>query len=131
MTPTKRHLSLFVFALLVGCASDPAVTGKPQDWMGHPASDLRASQGEPTKIVHQSNGDEVWEYVNSRGYIVPKGESMSAGLGGGVGGFSMEKRPEDRPAEEINLSRFKIRNGKVVEWYASRSVNGRVVWQDH
>ncbi len=93
--------------------------------------------GEPARVVTSPKGDEVWEYEKSKDYIVPKGENVNLGFGGigssggGAGAFSMEKRPEDRQANEGRLFRFKVSNGKVVEWYANRSVNGRVIWEDH
>jgi hypothetical protein len=136
-----KFLKLIAFALaafLIGCAtSDPMVTGKPQHWKGKPSLDLRTAWGDPTRVIPQANGDQVWEYSRSGDFTVPKGESMSLGfrgLGGaygGSGGFSMEKRPEDRMSREEELYRFKIRKEKIVEWYAARFVDGRKVWEDH
>jgi hypothetical protein len=133
----KKNLSLLLLAFLVSCAtSDPMVTGKPQDWKGKPASDLKSAWGEPTRIIPSSTGAEVWEYARSADYVIPKGENMRlgfAGLGaasGGAGGFSLEKRPEDRNSREDELFRFKIRNGKIIQWYAARFVDGRKVWED-
>ena len=126
-----------VVILLVGCAGDPLMSGKPQDWIGHPASDLRSAWGEPTRIMTESNGAEVWEYHKASDVIIPKGENMRLGFSGvggpygGSGGFSMEKRPDDRPAKDEQLFRFKIRNGKVNRWYAARMLDGRVIWEDH
>jgi len=131
MNRIRRWLSLCVFAALVGCASDPLMSGKPQDWVGHQATELRAVLGEPTRILPSAKGGEVWEYVKGKDYVIPNGENLSGGFGGGVGGFSMEKRPEDQAAHEEQLFRFKIKNGVVSEWYANRTVNGRVVWEDH
>ena len=57
-----------------------------------------------------------------------------AGIGssvGGAGGFSSEKRPEDHVSREEQIYRFKIRGGRIVEWYAARIVDGRKVWEDH
>ena len=45
--------------------------------------------------------------------------------------FSMEKRPEDRKGREEKLSRFKIHEGKIKAWYATRIVDGRTVREDH
>lgn len=129
---------LLISILLCGCASSvPLLTGKPQDWKGKPADDLRAGWGEPTHVMRESNGDEVWEYREAGNRVIPKGESMSfgfAGIGspyGGAGGFSSEKRPEDRVSHEENVCRFKIRDGKIRDWYAARIIDGRTVWEDH
>lgn len=134
----KTILAILVVAVLVGCvSSDPLMTGKPQDWQGKPASDLKAALGEPMHVITASNGDEIWEYHKANDVVIPKGENMSfgfAGLGssaGGAGGFSSEKRPEDRISRVENLYRFKIRGGKVREWYAARIMDGRIVWEDH
>lgn len=136
----KSLFPLLTLSLLVGCAtSDPLMTGKPQDWKGKPAADLRAGWGEPTSTIRQSNGDEVWVYHKAGDRVIPKGESTSFAFGGiGTGstygasaGFSSEKRPEDRLSHEENVCRFKIRNGKIREWYAARIVDGRTVWEDH
>ncbi len=134
----KPVFPILLVAFFVGCASpDPMVTGKPQDWRGKLALDLRAAWGEPTRIITATNGDEVWEYHEGNSMVIPKGESMSLGFGGlgspsgGAGGFSSEKRPEDRTSRVEKLFRFKIRGGKIVEWYAARSVDGRTVWEDH
>jgi hypothetical protein len=132
----KQTFSILLVAFLVSCASpDPMVTGKPQDWKGKASIDLRTALGEPTRIISQSNGDEVWEYRESADYTIPKGESIRAGLGsspsGGTGLFSMEKRPEDRTSRQEQLFRFKIRQGKIIEWYAARFADGRKVWEDH
>jgi hypothetical protein len=135
----KKLLISCLVCLFAGCATDPIMSGKPQDWQGHQASELRAAWGEPTRIIPSTNEAEVWEYSAAKDVIIPKGENMNLGFGGfrsgSVGGssgaFSMEKRPEDRPAQEGQLFRFKIRKGKIVEWYANRTVNGHVVWEDH
>lgn len=133
-----KQLLLAVLISVVGCSTpDPMVTGKPQDWRGRPAVDLRTAWGEPTRIIPQSNGDEVWEYRESSDFVIPKGENINLGFGGlgsdrgGGGAFSMEKRPEDRIGHEVKLYRFKIRAGKIEEWYAARIVNGRTVWEDN
>jgi hypothetical protein len=133
----KLLASIFFAALAAGCAtSDPVMSGKPQDWVGHEGSELRSVMGEPTRVIPNANGDQVWEYEKSKDFIIPRGENMSlgfAGIGssaGGAGGFSMEKRPDDQQSRETQLFRFKIRNGKVVRWYANRAVNGKIVWED-
>ena len=135
MRPTLI-ISLIVL-ILTGCASDPLMSGKPQDWVGHQATELRGAMGEPARIIPSANGAEIWEFVKDKDYVVPKGENMSFGFGGlggphgGAGAFSMEKRPDDQAAHETKLFRFKIKNGVVSEWYANRVVNGRMVWEDH
>ena len=69
--------------------------------------------------------------------LVPKGENMSFGFAGigssssGAGGFSSEKRPEDRISRGETLFRFKIHEGKIKAWYAARILDGRtgqVLW---
>ena len=133
----KRIALLLALLALFGCASDPLVTGKPQDWKGRAAADLRTAMGTPTRIITAANGDEIWEYYLSRDRMIPKGESMNfsfGGLGstaGGAGGFASEKRPEDRLSRVEQLRRFKIHKGKVTEWYAANIVDGRTVWEDH
>jgi hypothetical protein len=137
---TATVIPIFVVALtFCGCATDPMVTGLPQHWKGKPATDLKAAMGEPNRIVQQSSGAEVWEYIRSEQVMIPKGENTSLAFGlagggnsfGGAGGFSSEKRPEDRTSNVENLRRFKIEKGKVTSWYAARIVDGRVVWEDH
>lgn len=133
----KKLMAALAVAFAAGCASDPLMSGKPQDWVGHQSSQLRATMGEPNKVIASTKGAEIWEYVKDKDYVIPRGENMSLGfrgLGGpygGSGGFSMDKRPDDRQTHEEQLFRFKIKNGKVTEWYANRTVNGQVVWEDH
>ncbi len=133
----KSLWMVLISVLLTGCVSDPVLTGKPQHWKGKSASDLKAAWGAPTRIIPESNGTEVWEYHKATDMIIPKGENMRLGFGGlggqfgGSGAFSMEKRPEDRPAREEQVFRFKVRDGKITRWYAARILDGRIVWEDH
>ena len=132
----KATIVILLAVLLVSCASDPMVTGKPQHWKGKPAADLETAWGKPTRVVTASSGDQIWEYYQSGDLLIPKGENMSfgfAGIGastGGAGAFSSEKRPEDRVSREVKLFRFKVRDGKIREWYAARTLDGRTVWED-
>lgn len=129
---TALVLSILIFS---GCASDPLVTGKPQDWVGKPAVDLKKFMGEPQQSITSANGAEVWTYRSAEDRIIPKGESMSffggANTERAAGAFSSEKRPEDRMTKIEHLYRFKVKGGIVTEWYAARIVDGRTVWEDH
>ena len=123
--------------VLAGCASDPLLTGKPQDWQGKPAADLRAAWGEPTKVITQSDG-EYWEYSNSGDYLAPAEENMrfnagGFGSGGGFGASGAVKTTKqgERISRYENIARFLIRDGKVKKWSASRIVDGQTVWSDH
>ena len=141
MKPTQNiALVSLVCLALFGCATaDPRITNKPADWKGKPAADLVRFQGEPTRVVKDADGSELWEYYKAEDMIIPKGENTSffggifggSGAINGSGAFSSEKRPEDRKARVENTMRFKIQEGRIVSVFASRSVDGRVVWQDH
>ena len=151
-----RKLSIMLFALiLVGCASDPLMTGEPHDWVGHLASDLRAAMGEPTRIIHQSNyqendpaiaklfepksGDvEIWEYRTEGETVSPKqsdtgfnrhGADSALGFGA-HGGINTTETPAHQSHYE-NIWRYEIQNGKVVKWYAARLLDGKTVWSQH
>ena len=121
---------------LLGCATaDPRITNKPQDWRSKPATDLTQFMGQPGRTVTSADGSELWEYHLAKDMVIPKGESMSF-FGGGAnwglsGAFASEKRPEDRTSHVEQIQRFKIQQGKIVGVYASRIVDGRVVWEDH
>lgn len=69
--------------------TDPMVTGLPQHWKGKPAADLKAAMGEPTRIIPQSTGAEVWEYVRSEQVLIPKGENSSFAFGLAGGGKTL------------------------------------------
>lgn len=134
----RLMLSLLGFVLLAACASNPVLTGKPQDWKGKPAGDLRAVLGKPTRIITQTDGSEIWEYVNSGEFIAPQEENTSFRMGGGSGGGMFGASGGintvthgQRLSQYQNITRFQIRKGKVKGWYASRIVDGRVVWEDH
>lgn len=121
--------------LLLGCVSDPVMTGKPQHWRGKSADSLRASWGEPTRIIRESERVEVWEYVKSGDFIAPGRERTDFNVGpkpfgGATGGITTLKQGE-RISEYENIRRFKIKDGKVTGWYAARMEGGRVVWEDH
>jgi len=91
--------------------------------------------GEPSRIVKEANGDEVWIYSKEGDRIIPKGESTSFGFGamgsGASSTYSSEQRLDDRLSHEETIWRFKIRNSKIREWGAARLVDGRIVWEDH
>jgi hypothetical protein len=128
---------LFAVLLLAGCAN-PVMTGKPQHWMHKPAEDLKAVWGQPTRTIPQKDGTEVWEYVKSGDFVAPGEDDTTFGMrgSGGGGGFRASggahttKRGE-HPSRYENVWRFMIKNGKVCQWYASRTEDGRIVWEDH
>lgn len=134
----KTLLYAAVALLFTGCASDPVLTGKPQDWKGKPAADLRAAWGDPTRIIPESGSVEVWEYVKDGDFVAPKREDTSFRLGGGggsgmfaaAGGISTLKHDE-RLSRYENIWRYKIKDGKITGWYAARMEDGRIIWQDH
>jgi len=123
--------------LLGACATNPVLSGKPQDWKGRSAEEMRAALGNPTKIIPQKDG-EVWVYSKSGEFVAPAEENMrfsAAGGGGGTfmgasGGVNTTKQPQ-RQAEYENVWRFLVKGGKVKKWYAQRFVDGQVVWEDH
>ena len=127
---------------LFGCATttaDPRITNNLADWRGRPAAELVGFQGEPTRVVKDPDGSELWEYYKAVDMIVPKGENMSffggvfggSGASGGSGAFSSEKRPEDRTSHVESTMRYKIRQGVIVAVFASRVIDAKVVWEDH
>jgi hypothetical protein len=124
--------------LLGGCVSDPMLTGKPQDWKGKAASDLRAGWGEPTRIIPQTGGVEIWEYTKTGELVAPEQNNTSFNMGGGGGanffrargGINTTKH-EQRLSQYQNIWRFMIRSGKVKKWSAARIVDGQTVWSDH
>jgi hypothetical protein len=151
----RRILIIFSALALVGCASDPLMTGEPHDWVGHLASDLKAAMGEPTRIIHQSNyqdndpaisklfeaksgESEIWEYVQTGDAVSPKESSTAfnmhgadSNLGFGAhGGINTTESPAHQSHYE-NIWRYEIKNGKVVKWYAARLVDGKTVWSQH
>jgi hypothetical protein len=142
LLPFASLLAL-VFA---GCASDPLLSGKPQDWQGKPAADLRAAWGEPTKVITQSDG-EYWEYTNGKDYVIPASEDTNFRLGGGSSGYNSgtgasssgfgasggisKSKSGERVSHVENVARFLIRDGKVKKWSAARIVDGQTVWSDH
>jgi hypothetical protein len=133
----KLATTFFFIVLIAGCASDPLLTGKPQDWKGRPASQLEMAWGPPTRRIQSSDKIEVWEYVKSGDFVAPKREDTSFRVGGGSGagmfgasGGITTLKHDERLSRYENIWRFKIKNGKVVGWYAARLEDGRIVWQD-
>jgi hypothetical protein len=94
---------------LVGCATNPLMTGEPDDWVGHTTTELRAGLGEPNRVVPQADGKEVWEYVSTGTYV----------------------RENRSPGTYENLSRYGIKNGIIKSWFFERAEDGRVVEKDH
>lgn len=168
----RKILIVFSALALVGCASDPLMTGEPHDWVGHRATDLKAAMGEPTRVIEQSNynaddlkiakmfeakdqgGIEILEYVQEGDFVTPKesdtkfrfggfgGSTTTAnsygntavsntrgGFGGG-GGIKTTESPEHM-SHFVNLTRFEVRNGIIVKWFQSRTVDGLVLWTHH
>lgn len=132
----KRLITIALpLILFCACASNPLMTGKPQHWKGRSAEELRAGLGEPTRVMPQPNGAEIWEYVKSGEFHSPEQETFRFGGGrvpfGGIqGGATTVKEKEGIKGYE-DLLRFEIRGGKVRSWYAQRTEGGRVVWSDH
>ena len=124
-----------VLALLTACTTNPVLSGKPQDWVGHDAGEMRTSLGEPTKIVPQKDGSEVWIYSRTGEFVAPAEENTNFQIGGnaftGAGGGINTVKGREHQAEFENVSRFLIKNGRVKQWWAQRLVDGRVVWEDH
>lgn len=133
----KTPLFMAIAFLFVGCASNPVLTGKPQDWKGKSASDLEAAWGEPTRVISQSDGTEVWEYVKTGEFVAPENERTSFNVGGGggstffgaSGGINTTEQGQ-RLSQYENIFRFQINNGKVRKWFAARIVDGQTVWSD-
>lgn len=134
-----RHLILICAILtFAGCVSNPLLTGKPQDWKGKLAADLRAALGPPIRIIPESGGTEIWEYVNTGEFVAPKEENTSFRMGGaggsgmfGASGGINTLTHNERLSRYENVSRFQIKNGRVKRWYAARVEDGRTVWEDH
>jgi len=121
---------------LTGCAtSNPLMTGKPQDWMWKPAAELKTALGEPTRVIPQQDGAEIWEYVTKEEFVAPGEEKMTFGAGkapfGGIAGGSRTTKRGERASSYVNTWRYLIRDGKVRKWYAERMEDGKVVWSDH
>ena len=134
--PMKINLLLVVSMLaLVGCVlRDPLMTGHARDWKGHPSSDLQAIMGVPTRIVPRPNGAEVWEYVQEGEFVAPKEKDTGFSLGGarGFGSFGASggittTETGERQSHYRNLWRYGVKNGKITDFYAERSVDGKVV----
>lgn len=131
-------IGICLTAVLSGCASNPVLTGKPQHWKGRSVAELKAALGEPTRVIAQAKGVEVWEYINGGDFVAPKEENTNFRVGGsgggalfGAGGGISTVTHGERLSRFENVTRFEIRHGKVKRWYASRVVDGRVVWEDH
>jgi len=126
--------ALFAATLLSGCASDPVMSGKAQDWVGHDASELRQAWGEPERII-PNRGGEVWQYVNKGDFVSPEHSSTQFGVGrvpfGGISGGADTVKDREHASQYENKFRFFIKDGKVKKWFESRSVDGRTVWEDH
>jgi hypothetical protein len=121
--------------LLCACASNPMMTGKPQHWRGKGSEEVRAGLGEPTRILAQGSGSEIWEYRTGGEFLSPGQERMQFGAGrafmGGIRGTATTVTEGERIKGYENLLRLEIRGGKVRKWYAERTEGGRVVWSDH
>jgi len=127
-----------VCAGLLGCATNPVMSGRPQDWRGHSAEEMRAGLGEPTSIKPQTDGSEIWEYRKSGDFVAPAEENMSFRAGGfsnggfaGANGKVRTLKSGEHEASYENIWRFQFRNGKVRRWSAARLVDGVTVWSDH
>jgi hypothetical protein len=122
----------------IGCATDPLMSGKAEDWVGHLGTDLKTSWGEPTNVIRKSDGTEIWEYLQSGDFRSPEQENTSFRLGGlsggnafsAGGGINTTKNKEHIGTYQ-KIFRFSIKAGKIKSWYAARVEDGRVVWEDH
>jgi hypothetical protein len=137
----KTTIPILLAALvLCGCASttkNPLMTGNPKDWRGHPTADLIAACGQPAHIFNQSDG-EIWQYVNERDAIVPKGSHMafnmrgfSDGYGsanGAAGGFESH---DQYTAHFKRTDNFEIKDGIIKRWYGEIDQNGQIIWKGH
>jgi hypothetical protein len=134
----KSLFAAIVLLLFTACASNPVLSGKPQDWKGKGADEMRAALGEPTEIKPQADGSEIWIYRKTGEFLAPAKERTDfrvggAGDGGAFGargGINSSKRSEQVTDYE-NIWRFQIKNGKVRRWYAQRFEGGQLVWEDH
>lgn len=136
----KTTIPILLAALILcGCATEknPLLTGNPKDWRGHPTSDLVAAHGQPTRVLHQSDGD-IWQYVQERDAVVPKGShaafnmlgfsgSGSSAMGGG-GGF---ENHEQYTAHLVRTDNFAVKDGIIKRWYGETDENGQMVWHGH
>lgn len=125
--------------ILCGCATEknPLMTGNPKDWRGHPTADLVAVCGQPTRILHQSDG-EVWQYVEESDAVVPKGSHMSFNMrgfssggnsaAGAGGGFESH---DQYAAHFVRTDNFEVKKGIIKKWYGQTQENGQVVWKGH
>jgi hypothetical protein len=102
-------LAFIVAILLVGCASNPLLTGEPADWVRKPAAELRNSLGEPTRTVVHQDGSQTWEYVTEGEYV----------------------REHRSPGHFVNVTRYLVKDGKVRKWFTERIEDGVVVRSDH
>src|SRR5688572_16199344 len=95
-------LILPVALLLTGCASNPILSGKPQDWKGKRADEMRAGLGEPTEIKPKADGSEIWIYRKTGEFLAPERGRTNFRMGGGggsavfgaSGGINTSKRSE-------------------------------------
>ena len=134
------------------------MTGEAHDWVGHKESDLIAAIGPPTRTIHQSdysNNDtaiaklfegkpageiEFLEYIETGDAMAPKESNTlfgmrgssggTGGLFGAHGGVSTTETPAHQ-STYVNLTRFEVKNGVIVKWFQSRSVDGVVQWTRH
>jgi hypothetical protein len=156
-TVKSMKISLFVIygAILCGCASDPLMTGEAHDWVGHKMDDLIAAVGPPTRTIQQSDYNQsdpaiakmfegktqgnitILEYVETGDTTSPKQSNISFGMHGqpgsiigAHGGITTTDTPEHQ-SSYLNLTRFGVRNGIIVKWFQSHSVDGAVQWAHH
>jgi hypothetical protein len=153
----KKSMLVWAAAIMVGCASDPMMTGEAHDWVGHKMTDLVAALGQPTRTIHQSdyNADDpaiarafegkpkgeiiILEYVDTGDAMSPNQGHISFGMHGTDspnGGFGAHGgiNTSETPAHEstyVNITRFEVRDGIVIKWFQSHSVDGVVQWAHH
>ena len=139
-TPGFMHKLLFALFIVALFRHAPQTLSSlaNEDWQGKPVADLKAGLGEPTRVIAQSDGAEIWEYINTGDFVAPKEENTSFQMGGaggggvfGASGGINTVTQAQRLSRYENISSFRIKNGKVKGWGARRVVDGRVVWEDH
>jgi hypothetical protein len=138
MNAPKTLLFAATLGFLIGCASNPVLTGKPQHWKGKRVEELRAALGIATQIIPQSDGSEIWVYSKRGEFLAPAQERTKFGIMGaggssafGASGGINTVASGERVTDYENVWRFQIKNGKVRKWYAQRLEGGQVVWEDH
>ncbi|HUD49766.1 MAG TPA: hypothetical protein VMR33_23270 [Candidatus Baltobacteraceae bacterium] len=135
----KLIIAGLTIPLLGGCLADPLMTGHPQDWKGHMATELQAAIGPPTQIVPRPHDEVVWEYIERGDFVSPKEKNTGFSLGGshGFGAFGASGGIKETENNE-HMSRFETcfryeinKDGKIVGFYGFRTEDGKIVHEEH